>query len=188
MHRETVRLIARAVKVSAPLHGRRILNVRKTIFSEGRAVIIAPRTQEVQFKGKSPTKGFTKAFRTFVKASKAYKKVFALLLAGCAYTEMYNRSFSGEDYSYFEEGGMSVSDITFESLLVFMGYDDKVDCLSSQDDKFVNKIINVLYAVVPGLYKWMGVHGYDKQDIANASMLRMFGLKQRDWETIDRAL
>jgi hypothetical protein len=134
------------------------------------------------FVRKPPTSGFKVAVNAFFKTL-PYRKfhlVYAALLLGALHSEKYHRSFdaASEEYLYSENGGLAVGDARYESMLSFLGY-KKGAALPYADNKLVNKILDVLFSIVPGLHRWMEESGFTKQDFANTSITYMFDVKRK---------
>jgi len=186
----TTRLFANLIFTTKPLHGRCVIpNLERKLGDGERPVIHAPKSDFELFERRPPSEGFNVAAKAFFHQLRKYKKVLGALVLGILYTEKYHRSFDAdtEEYLYLENGGLSLSAAGSSSMLEFLGYEAGGRATYS-DNILVNKIISVLYAIIPGLHFWMERSGYTKSDFANASVKNMLTLKSSDFEAIERAI
>jgi len=172
LHTETQRLIFKVVRVTGhKIHAH----------PEGRPIIRGPKVNFVMLVRTPPKDGFKVAVKAFFKTSphRKFHLVYAALLLGALHSEKYHCSFDAEseEYLYYEHGGLAVGDARFESMLSFLGY-KKGAAVPYAENKFVNKILDVLFSIVPGLHRWMEESGFTKLDFANTSITYMFDVKR----------
>ena len=168
----------------------RVLNGKIRAHPEGRPIIYGPKVNYVMFVRASPKPGFKVAVNAFFKTlHRKFHLVYAALLLGALHTEKYYNSYdaSREDYLYSENGGLTIGDARSETMLSFLGY-KKGAAVHYADNKLVNKILDVLFAIVPGLHRWMEDSGYSKSDFANVSISHMFDVTREQLHAIERAI
>jgi hypothetical protein len=156
-----------------------------------RCFIVGPPTNFVLLRRGRPVVGFKRAVHAFFQAAphRKHAAVLAALLYGGLYEEMYFMSYDvdSEEYLHAENGGLSIREAKSESMLSFLGYKTGV-AVEYADNKLVNKLLDVLFAIVPGLHRWMVKSGYSKFDFANVSVTYMLGLTRAHLHAIERAI